>query len=79
MQSHWPLLTTLCLRDAAMIGQSVWRFMVDNEEGVVRRNLERAVTHRVDVDFEYYYPALDRWYVPLAPRCSLTPLTLAQV
>jgi hypothetical protein len=42
--------------------------MVDNEEGVVRRNLERAVTDQVDVDFEYYYPALDRWYVPLAPR-----------
>jgi hypothetical protein len=46
--------------------------MVDNEEGVVRRNLERAVTDQIDVDFEYYYPALDRWYVP-PPRTAVFP------
>jgi PAS domain-containing protein len=48
----------------AMIGQSVWRFMVDDEEGTMRLNLEKAVKDKIDVGFEFYYSALDRWYAP---------------
>jgi hypothetical protein len=47
-----------------MIGQSVWRFMVDDEEGTMRLNLEKAVKDKIDVGFEFYYSALDRWYAP---------------
>jgi PAS domain S-box-containing protein len=46
-----------------MIGHNVWRFMVDTEDRLVRRNLERAVKERIDLVFEYYYAARDRWYV----------------
>jgi hypothetical protein len=45
-----------------MIGHNVWRFMVDTEDRLVRRNLERAVKERLDLVFEYYYAARDRWY-----------------
>jgi hypothetical protein len=46
-----------------MIGQNVWRFMIDNED-VVRQNLEKAIRDQVDVRFEYHSTALDRWYEP---------------
>jgi hypothetical protein len=47
-----------------MIGHNVWRFMVDTEDGVVARNLERAMNDKVDVVFDFYYAAHDRWYTP---------------
>ena len=45
-----------------MIGRNVWRFMVDTEDGIVARNLERAMTDKVDVVFDFYYSVRDRWY-----------------
>jgi hypothetical protein len=45
-----------------MVGHNVWRFMVDTEDRVVRRNLERAVKEKVDLVFDYYYNSRDRWY-----------------
>ena len=47
-----------------MIGHNVWRFMVDTEDGVVAHNLERAMNDKVDVVFDFYYSAHDRWYCP---------------
>ncbi len=51
-----------------MIGHNVWRFMVDTEDGVVARNLERAMNDKIDVVFDFYYAARDRWYAPVAGR-----------
>jgi PAS domain-containing protein len=53
-----------------MIGHNVWRFMVDTEDGVVARNLERAMNDKVDVVFDFYYSAHDRWYCPPPPPTS---------
>lgn len=44
-----------------MIGHNVWRFMVDTEDHLVRRNLEKSLRDRVDLVFEYFYAARDRW------------------
>jgi hypothetical protein len=46
--------------------------MVDTEDRLVRRNLERAVKERVDLVFEYYYAARDRWYALARDRHWLT-------
>jgi hypothetical protein len=54
-----------------MIGHNVWRFMVDTEDGVVARNLERAMNDKVDVVFDFYYSAHDRWYAPLQSLAGL--------
>ena len=63
-----------------MIGHNVWRFMVDTEDGVVVRNLERAMNDKVDVVFDFYYSAHDRWYCPPAPRpTSRHPTVLQRV
>ncbi|ELR21826.1 response regulator receiver domain containing protein [Acanthamoeba castellanii str. Neff] len=45
-----------------MLGRDVWDFMADTEDKVVRNNLERAIREQIDVCFEFYYPAKDRWY-----------------
>jgi hypothetical protein len=41
--------------------------MIDNEAGVVRQNLEKAIRDQVDVRFEYHSTALDRWCEFLSP------------
>lgn len=46
----------------AMLGRDVWDFMVDNDEGVVRNNLDRAIREHIDVSFEFYFSDKDRWY-----------------
>lgn len=45
-----------------MLGRDVWDFMADTEDKVVCNNLERAIREQIDVCFEFYYPAKDRWY-----------------
>jgi hypothetical protein len=42
--------------------------MIDNEAGVVRQNLEKAIRDQVDVRFEYHSTALDRWCESLSPH-----------
>jgi hypothetical protein len=44
-----------------MLGQNVWRFMVDTEDRVIRRNLERALKEKVDLVFDYHSNSQDRW------------------
>jgi hypothetical protein len=45
-----------------MLGKDVWEYMVDTSDGIVRRNLERAITESVDTTFEFYHPSRDCWY-----------------
>jgi PAS domain-containing protein len=46
-----------------MLGHNVWRYMVDTEEQILARNMERAMHEKLDLVFDYYYASRDRWYV----------------
>jgi hypothetical protein len=37
--------------------------MVDTEDGLVMRNIERATRDQVDLIFDYHYAPRDCWYV----------------
>jgi len=49
---------------ADLIGRKVWRHLSDTADGAVACNLERAMTEKVDLVFEYYFAERDLWYVP---------------
>lgn len=44
-----------------MLGKGVWEYMIDTGDGIVRQNLERAITESVDTTFEFYHPSRDCW------------------